>query len=113
MSSVRRPCGTSDGDADDAPTGRDGGGRGHRRRPADRPPAFARTRAMRAGWRSAGAGYEVSWRMSARRAARKSCRAVSRSTRRMGAPQRGHGHDARGAAVAGGSAGGGGATASA
>ena len=31
--------------------------------------------------------------MSARRASRKICRAVSRSTRRMGAPQRGHGHD--------------------
>ena len=46
--------------------------------------------------------------MSARKAARTSCRAVSRSTRRMGAPQRGHGHDARGATVAGGSAGGGG-----
>ena len=48
------------------------------------------------GWRDAGAAYEVSWKTVGRSASRKSCRAVSRSTMRMGAPQRGHGHDGRG-----------------
>ena len=37
----------------------------------------------------------MSWRMLVRSVSRKSCLAVSRSTRRMGAPHRGHGHDAR------------------
>ena len=51
--------------------------------------------------------------MFASRAWRKSCRAVSRSTIRMGAPQRGQGHETRGCAVTGDSTSGIGATASA
>jgi len=57
----------------------------------------------------AGAVYEVSWQTVARSASSASCRAVRRSTMRMGAPQRGHGHDGRG--VTSGSSGGVGATA--
>ena len=60
---------------------------------SETPPAHARTSALASGWRDAGAAYEVSWKTAARSASRKSCRAVSRSTMRMGAPQRGHGHD--------------------
>lgn len=73
----------------------------------------AQTTATDGGWRGGDAAYEVSCVTLARSAWRKSCRAVSRSTMRMGAPQRGHGHDAGGGEVTSGSAGAVGATASA
>jgi hypothetical protein len=57
--------------------------------------AHARMDATIVAWRDEGRAYDVSLRMLVRSVSRKRCRAVSRSTRRMGAPHRGHGHDAR------------------
>jgi hypothetical protein len=66
-----------------------------------------RVRARRhTAWRTEAWRYDVSWRMSASSASRRSCRAGRRSMRRMAPPQRGHGHDDRGGAEGGGSGGG-------
>ena len=80
--------------------------RGHRRgcaRQISGVRAYERARPRRLA--DQGHCYDVSWRMSASQASSKTCRAVSRSTTRMGAPQRGQGHAARGGAPIGGSIG--------
>src|SRR5689334_3978926 len=101
----------SDHDGEDASGALRGGADDSRCDGEKTPPAHAGTSATVRGWRHAGAAYEVSWTTSARSAWRKSCRAVSRSTMRIGAPQRGHGHGGRGMEAASGSFGGVGATA--
>jgi hypothetical protein len=61
-----------DQDGEDAPGAGRSGAHDGRCDGEKTPPAAARSSAIVRGWRDAGAAYEVSWKTSARSAARKS-----------------------------------------